>query len=54
MHKGAGDKAHLTFSTLGDYHDQWRRVDGAWRLSHRQKFNRATLGDISIFDRRTV
>jgi hypothetical protein len=49
MHKGAGEKSHLTFSTLGDYHDQWRRVDGAWRLAHRHKHNRATLGDISIF-----
>jgi hypothetical protein len=51
MHKGAGEKSHLTFSTLGDYQDQWRRVGGVWRLKHRKKHNRATLGDISIFDR---
>lgn len=51
VHKGLGAKAEVTFSTLGDYHDQWRRVDGAWRLQHRTKLNRATLGDISIFDR---
>lgn len=51
VHKGRGEKAATTFSTLGDYHDQWRRVQGVWRLSHRTKLNRATLGDISIFGR---
>lgn len=51
MHKGQGAKAELTFSTLGDYHDQWRRVDGTWRLQHRTKLNRATLGDVGIFER---
>lgn len=51
MHIGRGDRARLTFSTLGDYHDRWRRVDGGWRLSHRTKLNHATLGDVSIFDR---
>ena len=49
VHKGRGQKSSLTFSTLGDYHDRWRREQGAWRLSHRTKLNRATLGDISIF-----
>lgn len=48
MHKGQGEKAHLTFSTLGDYHDQWRKVDGRWRMTHRTKLNRAQLGDISV------
>lgn len=48
LHKGLGDKSHLTFSTLGDYHDTWRRIDGRWRMSHRTKHNRATLGDISV------
>lgn len=51
MHLGLGTKSTLTFSTLGDYHDQWLRVGGGWRLSHRTKLNRAKLGDISIFDR---
>lgn len=51
LHKGLGGKSMLTFSTLGDYHDQWRHVDGAWRVSHRTKLNRATLGDVSIFGR---
>ena len=48
MHKGQGEKSRLSFSTLGDYHDTWRRVDGHWRLSHRTKLNRAQLGDISV------
>ena len=38
MHLGTGDKAHVTFSTLGDYHDQWRRMldvhlDGGFHLA---------------------
>lgn len=48
MHKGAAEKSHLSFSTLGDYHDRWRKVDGKWHLSHRTKLNRAHLGDISV------
>lgn len=48
MHLGQGEKAHLTFSTLGDYHDLWRRVDGIWQLAHRTKLNRALLGDIRV------
>jgi hypothetical protein len=51
MHKGQGDKSMLTFSTLGDYHDRWQLEEGAWRMSHRTKLNRATLGDLSIFGR---
>jgi hypothetical protein len=48
MHKGVEGKSHLSFSTLGDYHDRWRKVDGQWRLCHRTKLNRAHLGDISV------
>ena len=44
MHLGAGERAHLSFRTLGDYHDQWQRVDGRWLLSHRTKLNRAHIG----------
>ncbi len=54
LHKGAGGKSELTFSTLGDYHDRWRRVDGVWRLSHRSKLTHATLGDLSIFGGRNA
>jgi len=48
MHKGTGERAALTFSTLGEYHDRWRREDGAWRMIHRTKLNRAQLGDIRV------
>lgn len=48
MHIGAGDKAHLTFSTLGEYEDQWRKVDGVWRMNHRTKYNRAHIGSIEV------
>ena len=27
MHVGAGDNAHLTFSTLGEYHDRWLKFE---------------------------
>lgn len=47
-HKGLGDRSHLTFSTLGDYHDTWRKVDGRWMMSHRTKLNRAHIGDIRV------
>jgi hypothetical protein len=48
MHVGAGDKAHLTFSTLGEYHDRWSRRGDAWWLVHRTKLNRAHLGSICV------
>jgi hypothetical protein len=46
VHLGRGDKAHLTFSTLGDYHDRWCKQGGVWRIAHRIKRNRALLGYI--------
>jgi hypothetical protein len=48
MHVGAGDKAHQTFSTLGEYHDRWSRRGDAWWLVHRTKLNRAHLGSIGV------
>jgi len=48
MHLGTGKQSTLTFSTLGDYHDQWVRVDGEWRMCHRTKLNRAHIGDITV------
>lgn len=49
MHLGAGDKAHLTYVTLGDYHDRWRRIDGRWRMVERIKHNRAHVGTAEVF-----
>ncbi len=48
MHKGAGDKDHLTFSTIGEYHDRWQKIDGRWRMVHRTKLNRAHIGSIEV------
>ena len=48
MHKGVGEKSEKTFSTLGEYHDEWRRIDNRWYMTHRTKLNRATIGDISV------
>lgn len=48
MHIGRGDKAHLYFSTLGDYHDQWALVDGRWRMTHRTKKSDATRGTLEV------
>lgn len=48
MHKGAEAKAHLTFSTLGEYHDRWARRGGKWWMVHRRKLNRAHLGSIEV------
>lgn len=48
MHKGTGAEAHLTFSTLGEYHDTWTRRDGKWWMAHRRKLNHAHLGSIEV------
>lgn len=48
MHKGTGEKSDLTFSTLGEYHDTWERIGGAWRMTQRTKRSRAHIGDISV------
>ncbi|WP_349307254.1 nuclear transport factor 2 family protein [Rhodococcus sp. IEGM 1379] len=48
LHLGVGDRAGISFSTLGDYHDRWRRVDGTWRMSHRTKKMRGTTGSIEV------
>lgn len=49
MHLGAGKRADLTFRTLGDYHDQWQKLDGVWRLVRRMKHNRGFVGSHDIF-----
>ncbi|MFO7551824.1 MAG: nuclear transport factor 2 family protein [Haliea sp.] len=48
MHLGTGAHEGLTFSTLGDYHDHWRREAGEWKLCHRTKLNRGHLGSFSV------
>ena len=48
MHVGTGDKSQMSFRTLGDYHDQWRCVEGCWLLTHRTKLNSAHLGSFEV------
>ena len=49
MHIGVGERDHLTFATLGDYHDRWRKIDGEWRMVERIKHNRAHVGSLDVF-----
>jgi ketosteroid isomerase-like protein len=49
MHLGTGEREHLTFVTLGDYHDRWRKIDGCWRMVERIKHNRAHVGSFDVF-----
>ncbi|MFC4605549.1 nuclear transport factor 2 family protein [Rhodococcus kronopolitis] len=44
LHVGTGEAAHLTFQTLGDYHDEWARRGGRWLLRRRVKLSRAHTG----------
>jgi len=48
LHLGAGERSNLTFSTLGEYHDRWRRLDGVWRLVRRRKLTRAHVGSMAV------
>lgn len=49
LHLGRGDRADSTFSTLGEYHDQWRLVGDRWMLTRRRKDSRAVLGTFDVF-----
>ncbi len=49
MHLAAGDGPDRTFRTLGEYTDQWLCRDGVWLIKRRDKNNRATVGDMSVF-----
>lgn len=49
MHLSADPGSPLTFATLGDYHDRWRRIDGTWRIVHRSKLNRGVVGSFEVF-----
>lgn len=50
MHLGRSGRDHLTFATLGDYHDRWQRREGRWLMVHRTKINHATIGTFEVFD----
>lgn len=48
VHLGTGDRAGVTFRTLGDYHDTWSRHGDAWRLARRVKLNRGHVGSFAV------
>jgi hypothetical protein len=50
LHLGRGERRHLTFSTIGDYHDDWERHDRTWLLRHRTKLTHGTIGSMDVFD----
>ena len=49
MHLNADDAPQQSFRTLGEYSDQWRKIGGRWRLCHRVKDNRASVGSMQVF-----
>ncbi len=50
MHLARDASVDASFRTLGNYQDSWTLQDGVWRLSHRLKDNRATIGSMAVFD----
>ena len=51
MHLGVGSRSQLTFSTLGEYHDDWVLQNGEWKITRRVKESRAVLGSFDVFKR---
>lgn len=49
MHLGSGDKAGVSFRTLGIYRDQWVKINDQWLMCARKKDNRATMGSMEVF-----
>ena len=49
MHLGKDTKSDISFRTLGDYCDEWKKTDGAWLMIKRVKDNRASLGSLDVF-----
>jgi 3-phenylpropionate/cinnamic acid dioxygenase small subunit len=34
-HRGAGDRAELSYDCIGEYHDRWTLTAAGWRIAHR-------------------
>lgn len=47
-HVGAGPFAHTFYECLGDYTDQWVRIDDVWRLRRRHFAIRIEMGDFGV------
>lgn len=48
VHLGVGPMEGASFSTLGDYHDQWQHTEHGWRLTHRTKKVSGSRGDPAV------
>lgn len=48
MHLSAEDNSDQTFSTLGDYHDEWQKIGNEWFMTKRVKLNRAHIGSFEV------
>jgi SnoaL-like domain len=48
FHVGAGERSHLSFESIGVYHDHWVRTPGGWRLSQRSFQVDVNIGDMSV------
>ncbi|MGW0172694.1 nuclear transport factor 2 family protein [Rhodococcus sp. NPDC003322] len=48
LHLGTGERAGVTFQTLGDYHDTWVRRGDAWLLARRVKLSRGHVGSFAV------
>lgn len=49
MHLGKDTGDNISFRTLGNYCDTWKKVDGVWLIARRVKDNRATIGSMDVF-----
>ena len=48
LHVGAGERSHLTYECIGNYHDDLVRMSGGWRICRREFEVTITLGDTSV------
>jgi len=48
LHVGRGERAHLTYECLGDYHDDHVRTADGWRIARRRFDAYIKLGDPSV------
>jgi hypothetical protein len=47
-HLSADENSEQTFCTLGDYHDEWQKINNEWFMVQRVKQNRAHIGSFEV------
>jgi 3-phenylpropionate/cinnamic acid dioxygenase small subunit len=48
FHQGLGERSHLTFECMGDYHDDHVRLPVGWRIARRRFDVQMSFGDRSV------